>query len=108
MPAALAAAANTVGGTAGKMVSPQSIAVACAACGLSGREGELLRRAMPTSLALCGLVALLTFATARLAPGLVPGPGPTAVQQAAGPAAGVGLLGLSLVLAALVARLGRR
>ncbi len=108
MPAALAAAANTVGGTAGKMVSPQSIAVACAACGLSGREGELLKRAMPVSLGLCGLVALLTLATTHLAPGLVPGPGQAAVRPAAGPAVGVGLLGLSFVLAALVARLGRR
>ena len=90
MPAALAAAANTVGGTAGKMVSPQSIAVACAACGLSGREGELLKRAMPLSLGLCGLVALLTLATAHLAPGLVPSPGLAAVRQAAGPAVGAG------------------
>jgi hypothetical protein len=63
---------------------------------------------MPLSLGLCGLVALLTLATTHLAPGLVPSPGPAAVPQAAGPAVGVGLLGLSFVLAALVARLGRR
>jgi lactate permease len=108
MPPVLAAAANTVGGTAGKMVSPQSIAVACAATGLSGREGDLLRRAMPLSLALCGLVGLLTLAAARFGPGLVPVPRPEVASGVAGPALGAGLLALSVVLAALVARAGRR
>ena len=36
------AAANTSGACAGKLISPQSIAIAVAATGLSGREGELL------------------------------------------------------------------
>lgn len=38
----LALAANASGGVTGKMISPQSIAVACAAVGLAGRESELL------------------------------------------------------------------
>jgi lactate permease len=37
------AAANAAGATAGKMLSPQSIAIAASATGLQGREGELLR-----------------------------------------------------------------
>jgi lactate permease len=37
------AAANTTGATAGKMISPQSIAVATAATGLVGLEGKLLK-----------------------------------------------------------------
>ncbi|WPC40385.1 L-lactate permease [Clostridium sp. JS66] len=36
------AAANTGGATAGKMISPQSIAVATAATGLAGAEGKIL------------------------------------------------------------------
>lgn len=36
------AAANTGGATAGKMISPQSIAVATAATGLMGQEGKIL------------------------------------------------------------------
>lgn len=36
------AAANTGGATAGKMISPQSIAVATAATGLAGQEGKIL------------------------------------------------------------------
>lgn len=109
-PAALAAAANTVGGTAGKMVSPQSIAVACAASGLSGREGELLRASLPLSLGLALLAGLAALAVARAAPGLVPRPAPgaAAAATAGGPAAGAGLLALALLLSALVASRGRR
>lgn len=36
------AAANTGGATAGKMISPQSIAVATAATGIAGKEGKIL------------------------------------------------------------------
>ncbi|WP_204320036.1 L-lactate permease, partial [Klebsiella pneumoniae] len=39
----LLVAANTSGGVTGKMISPQSIAVACAATGMVGRESELFR-----------------------------------------------------------------
>jgi len=38
------AAANTAGATAGKMISPQSIAVATAAAGLTGMEGKIFRK----------------------------------------------------------------
>lgn len=39
-------ASNMVGATAGKMISPQSIAVATASTGLEGHEGELLKQAL--------------------------------------------------------------
>jgi lactate permease len=39
-------AANAVGATAGKMISPQSIAVASAATNLQGQEGEILKQSM--------------------------------------------------------------
>ncbi|MFX6540590.1 L-lactate permease, partial [Acinetobacter baumannii] len=39
----LMVAANTTGGVTGKMISPQSIAIACAAVGLVGKESDLFR-----------------------------------------------------------------
>jgi len=40
------AAANMMGGGIGKMISPQGIAIGCAASGLSGRESTVLSRTM--------------------------------------------------------------
>lgn len=40
------AAANTAGATGGKMISPQSIAVATAATGLTGSEGKILNQTL--------------------------------------------------------------
>ena len=37
-------ALNVVGGTMAKMVSPQSVAVACAAVGLVGKESALFKQ----------------------------------------------------------------
>ncbi|MEI8095092.1 MAG: L-lactate permease [Spirochaetales bacterium] len=50
------AAANTAGATAGKMISPQSIAVATGATGLTGQEGKILQQ---TFLFCLGYVLLL-------------------------------------------------
>ncbi|MBS1074808.1 lactate permease LctP family transporter [Gluconobacter sp. Dm-73] len=58
----LLVAANTVGGAVGKMISPQSIAVASAAVGLVGREGELLHFTLKCSIILAVLVGLITTA----------------------------------------------
>ncbi|MFJ7637501.1 L-lactate permease [Peribacillus sp. NPDC097264] len=57
----LALAANSSGGVTGKMISPQSIAIACAAVGLAGRESELLRFTLKHSLFLLLLVCIITF-----------------------------------------------
>jgi hypothetical protein len=43
-------AANTTGGVTGKMISPQSIAIACAAVGLVGKESDLFRFTVKHSL----------------------------------------------------------
>lgn len=56
---ALLVAANTVGGAVGKMISPQSIAVACAAVNIVGKEGEILQFTLKWSLLLVGIVGLL-------------------------------------------------
>lgn len=40
-------ASNTTGATGGKMISPQSIAIATAACDMDGKDGEILKSAIP-------------------------------------------------------------
>lgn len=45
------AAANTAGATGGKIISPQSIAIATSACNNQGQEGTILKRALPYALA---------------------------------------------------------
>ncbi|MDP9496376.1 MAG: L-lactate permease [Actinomycetota bacterium] len=61
----LLAAANSSGGVMGKMVSPQNLAIAASAVGLSGQEGEIFRRVIGWSLVLllfmCVLVVLQAF-----------------------------------------------
>ena len=60
----LMAASNSSGGVLGKMISPQNLAIAAAAVGLDGKEGEIFRRVVLWSLGfllvLCALSALQT------------------------------------------------
>ncbi|WP_030623911.1 L-lactate permease [Streptomyces sclerotialus] len=58
----LLAAANSSGGVLGKMISPQNLTIACAAVGLAGREGDLLRKVLPWSLALLLVMCLIVLA----------------------------------------------
>jgi len=55
----LLAAANSSGGVMGKMISPQNLAIAAAAVGLAGREGELFRKVLGWSLVLLLLMCVL-------------------------------------------------
>jgi len=55
----LLAAANSSGGVMGKMVSPQNLAIAAAAVGMAGREGELFRKVFGWSIALLLFMCLL-------------------------------------------------
>jgi L-lactate transport len=68
----LTAAANTSGGVMGKMISPQSIAVACAAAGMVGQEGQLLRFTLRHSLVLLAAVCVLVFLQAYVLTGMIP------------------------------------
>ena len=68
----LLVAANTTGGVTGKMISPQSIAVACAATGLVGHESDLFRFTLKHSLLFATLVGLITAAQAYLFPWMIP------------------------------------
>jgi len=72
VPDTLLVAANTTGGVTGKMISPQSIAVACAAVGLVGREADLFRFTVKHSLMLATIVGVVTVIQAYLLPQMIP------------------------------------
>ncbi|WP_327670603.1 MULTISPECIES: L-lactate permease [unclassified Streptomyces] len=57
----LLAAANSSGGVLGKMISPQNLTIACAAVGLAGREGDLLRKVLPWSAGLLLVMCLIVW-----------------------------------------------
>ncbi|MDT5212947.1 MAG: lactate permease [Mycobacterium sp.] len=56
----LMAASNSSGGVLGKMVSPQNLAIAAAAVGLNGKEGEIFRRVILWSLGFLALLCVLS------------------------------------------------
>ncbi|MGG7048356.1 MULTISPECIES: lactate permease LctP family transporter [unclassified Campylobacter] len=65
-------AANTVGGVVGKIISPQSIAVACAAVGMAGRESEVLKFTLKYSLLFIILAGTITWSVVNIFTFLVP------------------------------------
>jgi L-lactate permease len=68
----LLVAANTTGGVTGKMISPQSIAIACAAVGLVGKESELFRFTVRHSLAFAAIVGIITTLQAYVFTFMIP------------------------------------
>ena len=72
IPQALFLAANSVGGVVGKMISPQSIAIACAAVGLVGKESDLFKFTFKYSVALIILIGLWTLAIAVFLQSIIP------------------------------------
>lgn len=54
-------AANTVGATGGKIISPQSIAIATSAGNQQGKEGEILKAAIPYALAYVAIAGVIVF-----------------------------------------------
>ena len=69
---ALFLAANSVGGVVGKMISPQSITIACAAVGLVGRESELFKFTLKYSVAFIILIGIWTLIIAFFMQGIIP------------------------------------
>ncbi|WP_334092996.1 lactate permease LctP family transporter [Helicobacter typhlonius] len=65
-------AANSVGGVVGKMISPQSIAIACAAVGLVGKESDLFKFTLKYSLAFIILIGIWTAIIAMFIPYIIP------------------------------------
>lgn len=68
----LTTAANTSGGVMGKMISPQSLAVACAATGMVGQEGSLFRFAIRHSLALLSVICVIVYLQAFYLAWMIP------------------------------------
>lgn len=68
----LLVAANTTGGVTGKMISPQSIAIACAAVGLVGKESDLFRFTVKHSLIFTCMVGVITTLQAYVFPWMIP------------------------------------
>ena len=56
----LMAASNSSGGVLGKMISPQNLAIAAAAVGLDGKEGDIFRRVVLWSLGFLLLMCILS------------------------------------------------
>ena len=67
----LLVAANTTGGVTGKMISPQSIAVACAATGLVGKESDLFRFTLRHSLLFALVIGIITVLQAYVFTGML-------------------------------------
>jgi lactate permease len=58
---ALMAAANSSGGVLGKMISPQNLAIAAAAVGMSGKEGDIFRKIIGWSLGFLVLMCAIVY-----------------------------------------------
>jgi lactate permease len=68
----LLAATNSSGAVAGKMISPQNIAIGVTTVGLVAQEGKVLRSTFWHSVILAGLIAVLAFAQAYWVTWMVP------------------------------------
>jgi lactate permease len=68
----LMVAANSSGGVVGKMIAPQSIAVATAATGMVGQEGSIFRFALKHSVAMVLIISLITLLRAYVLKFMLP------------------------------------
>ena len=71
-PEVLLVAANTSGGVTGKMISPQSIAIACAAVGLVGKESDLFRFTVKHSISFTVMIGIIITLQAYVFPWMIP------------------------------------
>lgn len=65
-------AANTTGGVVGKMISPQSLAIAATSVDMEGKESDILKAVVPWSFAMLVVVCLLVFLQTNILSFLVP------------------------------------
>ena len=66
----LTISASLFGSVIGKLISPQSIAVACAGTGMVGQESEIFRRTVRYSLVLLAFVVVVVLIEAWVVPGI--------------------------------------
>lgn len=65
-------AANTTGGVVGKMISPQSLAIAATSVDMEGKESDILKAVVPWSFAMLVVVCLLVFLQTNVLSFLIP------------------------------------
>ena len=109
--------ANSIGGVCGKMISPQSIAVATAAVGLIGRESEIFRFNLKHSIILTTVIGLITLLQAYVITWIIPvyhkavSVSSTTVQSSVSHpvslASGLTYLGVTFIIVFLLAVLSR-
>lgn len=107
--------ANTSGGVCGKMISPQSIAVATGSTGLVGKEATIFRFTLKHSLILTACIAVMTYLQAYVIKWIVPVYTMTPVVPAATKAApvvpdstgGLMYLGITVAVVLLIAATSR-
>jgi lactate permease len=68
----LTTSANLFGSDIGKLISPQSIAIACAATGLVGHEPDIIRKTVKYSVMLLGITIVVVLLQAYVVPGMLP------------------------------------
>jgi lactate permease len=68
----LMAASNSSGGVLGKMISPQNLAIAAAAVGMNGKEGDIFRRVVVWSVVFLALLCVLSALQASVLTWMVP------------------------------------
>ena len=69
---ALMLASNTTGGGVGKMISPQSLAIAATAVRMEGQESKIFRKALPWSIGLLIVVCTIAFLQSNLLAWMLP------------------------------------
>lgn len=65
-------AANTSGGVVGKMISPQSLAIAATAVRMEGQESEIFKRVLPWSFVLLLIICVLVFLQSTVLAWMIP------------------------------------
>jgi lactate permease len=70
--AVLMAASNSSGGVLGKMISPQNLAIAAAAVGMNGKEGDIFRRVVGWSVVFLALLCVLSALQSSVLSWMVP------------------------------------
>ena len=68
----LMTAANTSGGVVGKMISPQSLAIASSAVGMQGKESQIFRSVVPWSLGMLLVLCCLVFLQSNVLAWMLP------------------------------------
>ena len=68
----LLVAANTTGGVVGKMISPQSLAIAATSVKMEGKESEIFKAVFPWSVTLLAVICVLVYLQSSVLSWMIP------------------------------------